>query len=302
VDTLYMTVITITTVGFNEVIDLSGNPGGRIFTMFIVISGVGIMGYIAVNSIGMFVEGELTKSFRRTRMNKVVNKYEGHAIVCGFGTIGAYIAAELHGAKRPYVIVEIDKELLEKALLMSPDQIVIEGDATDSETLIKAGIERAKGVFAVAGDDNQNLVVSLTAKQINPRVRVVAHCLDVKNEEKMKRAGADAVVSPRFIGSLRMTAEMVRPNAVSFLDMMLREKEKDLQIEEISLPDSFVGKALLNLDLKRYPETLILAIRAKDGWIYNPSRAYLVRSGDILVYISTPEGTIKLDEAIHSVK
>src|ERR1035437_8886123 len=229
-------------------------------------------------------------------MNKVVNKYEGHAIVCGFGTIGAYIAAELHGAKRPYVIVELDKELLEKALLMSPDQIVIEGDATDSETLIKAGIERAKGVFAVAGDDNQNLVVSLTAKQINPRVRVVAHCLDVKNEEKMKRAGADAVVSPRFIGSLRMTAEMVRPNAVSFLDMMLREKEKDLQIEEISLPDSFVGKTLLNLDLKRYPETLILAIRAKDGWIYNPSRAYLVRNGDILVYISTPEGTIKLDK------
>jgi voltage-gated potassium channel len=299
VDTLYMTVITVATIGFGEIIDLSGNPGGRLFTIFIAISGIGALTYFVTNLTGLVVEGELTESFRRRRMEKLVNNYAGHFIVCGLGAIGSYIAGELYGTGRPYVIVDADKEVVEKALQSLPDQIVLEGDATNNDTLLKAGIERAKGLFAVTGDDNQNLVISLTAKQVNPRVRVVARCTDIRNDEKVRRAGADAVVSPGFIGGLRMTEEMIRPTVVSFLDMMLRERDKSLQVEEISLPEAFVGKAISALDLKRHPQTLVLAVKTKDGWLYNPPRDYVIGVMDTLVYISTPEGKDELERFLH---
>ncbi|MFC2072543.1 potassium channel family protein [Chloroflexota bacterium] len=299
VDTLYMTVITITTIGFTEVIDLSGNSGGRAFTIFIAISGIGMLTYVATNLVGLVVEGELTESFRRRRMEKIVNNYRDHFIVCGFGVIGSYIADELHSTRRPCVIVDGDKAVVEKALQSLPDHIVLEGDATNSDTLIKAGIERARGLFAVTGNDNQNLVISLTAKQVNPRVRVVARCNEVRNDEKIRRAGADAVVSPGFIGGVRMTSEMIRPTVVSFLDMMLRERDKNLLVEEISLPEAFVGKAISALDLKRHPQTIILALKTKDGWLYNPPRDYVIQIADMLVYISTPEGKDELERFLH---
>ncbi len=302
VDTLYMTVITITTIGFSEVIDLSGNPGGRVFTILIAVSGIGILTYVFTNITAIVLEGQLTESFRRRKKEKMVNNYRDHFIVCGLGAIGAYIAAELYGTRRPYVIVEADKEVVEKALQSLPDQIVIEGDATNNDTLMKAGIERAKGLFAVTGDDNQNLVISLTTKQLNPRVRVVARCTDIKNDEKVRRAGADAVVSPGFIGGLRMTSEMMKPTVVSFLDMMLREKDKTLEVEEIFLPDAFVGKPISALDLRRHPHTLILAVKTEEGFIYNPPRDYVIRITDILVYISTPEGKDELERFLHGAQ
>ena len=296
VDTLYMTIITIATIGFGEIIDMSGNPGGRIFTIFLAIAGIGTLTYLFTNLTGLVVEGALTESFRRRKMENKANNYRDHYIVCGFGRVGNYIAEELHGTRRPYVIVEEDKEVVEEALQSLPDQIVLEGDATNNDILIKAGIERAKGLFAVTGDDNQNLVISLTARQLNHAVRVVARCTDIRNDEKIKRAGADAVVSPGFSGGLRMASEMLRPAVVSFLDMMLREQDQNLRVEEISLPDAFVGKALSALDLRRHPQTLVLAIKTKDGWIYNPPRDYVVGTMDTLVYISTPEGKAELEK------
>ena len=302
VDTLYMTVITITTIGFGEIIDLSGNPGGRLFTIFIAISGIGILTYVATSLIGLVVEGELTESFRRKGMEKMVNNYRDHYIVCGFGTTGSYITGELNSSKRRCVIVDIDKEVVAKALRSSSDQIVLEGDATNNDTLIKAGIERARGLFAVTEDDNRNLVISLTAKQLNPKVRVVARCTDIRNEEKIRRAGADAVVSSRFIGGLRMTSEMLRPTVVSFLDMTLQESDRRFQVEEIFLPEAFIGKAIAALDLRRHPQTLILAIKTKDGWLYNPPRDYVIQIADILVYISTPEGKEALERFLQAAQ
>lgn len=302
IDSLYMTVITIATIGFGEIIDLSGNPGGRLFTIFIAISGIGALTYFVTNLTGLVVEGALTESFRRRKMENRANNYRDHFIVCGFGVVGSYVAEELRGTRRPYVIVDEDKEAVAKALESLPDQIVLEGDATNNDILIKAGIERAKGLFAVTGDDNQNLVISLTAKQLNHKVRVVARCADIRNDEKIKRAGADAVVSPGFSGGLRMASEMLRPAVVSFLDMMLREQDQNLRVEEISLPDAFIGKALSALDLKRHPQTLVLAIKTKDGWIYNPPRDYPIAATDTLVYISTPEGKDELEKSLLSAQ
>jgi voltage-gated potassium channel len=297
-----MTFITIATIGYSEIIDLSANPAGRVFTIFIAITGISTLTYVFTNLTGLVVEGQITESFRRKRMEKTINNYKGHYIVCGLGAMGGYVADELYGTKRLHVIIDIDKRVVESALQTLPDRVVLEGDATNNDTLLKARIEKAKGLFAVTGDDNQNLVICLTAKQINPAVRIVARCNDIRNDEKIRRAGADAVVSPGLIGGLRMASEMIRPTVVSFLDMMLREKDKNLRVEGIPLPEGFVGRPLSALDLRRHPQTLILAVKTKDGWVYNPPRDYLIQIADALVYISTPEGKEELEKFLNSTE
>lgn len=288
-DCLYMTFITITTIGYGEIIDMSGNPAGRVFTIFIALSGISIATYILSNITAFMVEGELSKAFRRKRMKKMIMKLREHYIVCGLDGVGFHIVGELAGTKRPYVMVDIDKGEIERVLETFPDAVFIEGDATDSDTLSEAGIAEAKGLFAVTGDDNQNLVISLTAKQLNPNVRVVASCKDLKNIGKMKKAGADAVVSPTSIGGLRMASEMVRSTVVSFLDTMLRDKEKNLRIEEISVPSGFSAKPVLESGLGRHPNALLLAVRAESEWIYNPPDTYVVKPGDTLIFMTTPD-------------
>lgn len=289
VDCLYMTVITITTVGYGEVIDMSGNPDGRLFTIFIAISGISTATYIFTNLTAFMVEGELNKAFRRKKMEKMIKKMKGHYIVCGLDGVGNYIVDELTDTRRPCVMVDRDKVEIEKVLEIYRDAVFIEGDATDSDTLHSAGIAVAAGLFAVTGDDNQNLVISLTAKQLNARVKVVASCKDLKNTEKIRKAGADAVVSPTSIGGLRMASEMVRATVVSFLDTMLRDKEKNLRIEEIAAPQKFEGQSISSLNLSQYSHVLLLALRTENTWVYNPPDSYLIRHGDTLIFMATPE-------------
>jgi len=290
VDTLYMTIITISTIGFGEIIDLSGNTADRIFTIFIAISGVGVLLYFVTNLTALVVEGKLTESFRRRRMEKTAGNSRDHYIVCGLGSVGFYIVNELRATKRPYVIVDANKKNIERSLELLKDEVFIEGDATDSDTLLKAGIEKAKGLFAVTGDDNQNLVVSLTAKQLNPNLRVVAQCNEIKNSQKMRKAGADATVSTTSIGGLRMASEMVRPTVVSFLDTMLRDRERNLRVEELPVPGSFTGKSLSALNLKRHTHALLLAVKTREDWVYNPSENYVISPENTLVFMTTPEG------------
>ncbi len=299
-DSLYMTVITISTIGYGEVVNLSGNPGGRIFTIFIALSGIGILFYIVTNFTAFAVEGELKDSFWRRKMEKMANKIKDHYIVCGMGIVGVHIANELHATKRSYVIVDTDKSNFEKLPEELQGQAFIEGDGTDNDTLLKAGVEKAKGLFAVTGDDNQNLVICLSAKQLNPRVKVVAESNEIKNDQKMRKAGADSVVSPSLIGGLRMASEMIRPTVVSFLDRMLRDKEKNLRIEEVSVADSFVGQKISELNLRRYSSVLLLAIRAGDDLIYNPSDNYIIQHENTLIFMSTPEEREKLEDIFAS--
>lgn len=295
VDCLYMTVITIMTIGYGEIIDMSHNPAGRLFTIFVAVSGIGAATYILTNLTAFMVEGEMKEVFRRRRMEKMIKKLRGHYIVCGIGGVGLHIVSELYQTKRPHVAVDADKTKLEKLFEEFRDEIFVEGDATDNNTLLTAGIKEARGLFAVTGDDNQNLVLSLTAKQLNPGIRVVARCHDFKNREKMKAAGADAVVSPASIGGLRMASEMVRATVVSFLDTMLRDKEKNLRIEEVEVPGWFAGKAISAISLEEYPNTLLLAVKAEKDWLYNPRGDYLMEKGNVLIFMTTPRERDKLE-------
>jgi voltage-gated potassium channel len=196
------------------------------------------------------------------------------------------------------VVVDTDMKKIEKLLEAFPKPVFLEGDATESSTLVEAGIGQAKGLFAVTTDDNQNLVISLTAKQANPNVRVVARCQDLRNVGKIKKAGADAVVSPTYIGGLRMASEMVRPAVATFLDTMLRDKEKRLRIEEITLAASFGGKTVSTVNLQEYRNTLLMAVKTKGDLVYNPSRDYLIQAGDILILMTTPEERDALEKEL----
>jgi voltage-gated potassium channel len=288
-DCLYMTFITIATIGFSEVIDIAGNIGARVFTMIIAIAGIGVLAYLVTNVTAAIVGGELTKSFRRRRMEKLAGKSKEHYIVCGVGRAGLHIINELRETKRSHVIIDVNHDKVEKTLEAMPGEVFIEGDATDNDTLLKAGIDKASGIFAVTGDDNQDLVITLTARQLNPGVRVVAQCNDMKNMEKMRKAGADAVVSPGYISGMRLASEMVRPTVVNFLDQMLRGRDENLRVEELPVPPPLAGKALSTLDWRRYPRTLLLAVRKGADWIYNPSRQdYIIQPGDRLIVMTTP--------------
>lgn len=297
-DCLYMTVITISTIGFGEIINLAGNPAGRIFTIFIAFSGIGTLAYLLSNFTAFIVEVDLKEAFWRRKMEKRVSTFKNHYIVCGVEGVGFYIIEELDATKRLQVIVDVEKEKAEKILETFPNLAFIVGDATDDNTLLKAGIKDARGLFAVTGDDNHNLVISLTAKQLNSNVRVVARCSQLNHVEKLKRAGADAVVSPTFIGGLRMASEMVRPEVVSFLDVMLRDKEKSLRIEEVVVPSTFSGKPLSALNLKKNRALLLLAVKAKEEWIYNPPEDYTLSPQTTLIFLGTTEEKQKLEKML----
>ena len=298
IDCLYMTLTTITTIGFGEIVDLSGKPLGRVFTMLLALSGIGIITYTLSNLTAFIVEGSLNEAFLRRKMEKTIRKLSDHFIVCGIDGVGHYIINELYETKRSHVIVDTSRQNIEKFLHDYHEDFFIVGDATDNDTLLEAGVMKAKGVFAVTGDDNNNLVISITAKQLNPSVKVIACCYDLKNMDKIKKAGADAVISPTFIGGLRMASEMIRPAVVSFLDIMLRDKKKNLRIEEIPVPDSYSGQPLSVLNLQKYPDTLLLAVKIKNDWIFNPDRQYAFTPGTTLIIMTTPEDREEIQKAV----
>jgi voltage-gated potassium channel len=299
-DAFYMTLITISTIGYAEIVDLSNNPAGRVFTIFIALSGIGTLFYIITNVTAFAIEGKLTDSFRRQRMEKRASGSTNHYIVCGIGWVAFHVVNELRATKRPLVVVDLNRNQVEETLEDLQDIASIEGDATDNDTLLKAGIMRAKGLFAVTGDDNQNLVISLTAKQLNPEIRVIARCNEIRNTDKMKKAGADSVVSTTLIGGLRIASEMIRPTAVSFLDVMLRDREKNLRVEEIPVSESFVGKSLATLNLRKYRNVLLLAIKKEEEWVYNPLQDYLFNLGDTLVLLASPDERMELEKFLNS--
>lgn len=301
-DCLYMTIITISTIGFKEIIDLSGHTAGRIFTILIAFSGIGILTYILSNFTALVVEGELKETFKRKKMEKIIKSIKDHYIICGIGKVGHQVVNELHATKRPCIIVDINEKKVEEILETFPDQAFLKGDATDEKILLHAGIQKARGVFAATDDDNRNLVISLTAKHLNPNIRVVARCQEPRNIEKIKKAGADVVISPTLIGGLRMAAEMVRPTVTSFLDKMMRDKDRNLRVEEVSLTQRFVGKSISSLNLQKYSNTLLLAIKTKEDWIYNPTEDYIIKPENTLIVMTTPNERHELEKFLNSNK
>ena len=291
-DCLYMTAITVSTVGYGEVVDLSANPAARAFTIIFILLSLGTIAFAVTSITSFIVEGELKNILGRRRMEKEIAKLKDHYIVCGSDETAQTIIQELVLTQRPFVVVEPLQEKIDR--FSAPGNILfVHGDPTEDSVLVQAGIERAKGILLSLPSDEANLFVSISARSLNPGIRIVAKGMDVKSHKKMFKAGSDAVISPSFIGGMRMVSEMIRPAAVTFLDMMLRERDKILRVEEIRVKkgSSLVGKTLEEAGVERETLSLLVAIRkaGSNKYNFNPSKKTGIEEDDVLVLIATPE-------------
>lgn len=296
-DCFYMTFITIATIGYNEVVDVTRYEYGRLFTVFIGIAGIGVLGYVLSTVTAFIVESELNVTWRRKKMLKKIGQLKDHYIVCGVGLVGTNVAHDLEMTGRQSVIIDSDSKNIQRYLETHPRQLFLHGDATDNDVLLAAGVLNAKGVFAVAHDDSANLVISLSSKQLNPKLRVVARCHALKNAEKTRRAGADEVISPDFSGGLRIVSAMVRPNVMNFLDEMFRS-DSNLRMEEIIIPDSLANKPLSVL---YQGDCMVLAIQRFGVWQFNPPANYSLQGDDVLMVMTTPEGRARLEQLVQGI-
>jgi voltage-gated potassium channel len=298
-DAVYMTVITVGTVGYGETHDLGANPAGRAFTAAYIILSLGTIAFAVTSITAFVVEGELKRMLGRRRMDKDISRLEGHDIVCGADETAQTIIQELLATRRDFVVVDPDRAKLDK-LAATGRVLFVEGDPADDEVLKRAGIAKARGVLLSLPTDEANLFVTVTARQLNPQVRIVAKGIDVKSHEKMVRAGADYAVSPTFIGGMRMVSQMVRPAAVTFLDMMLRERDKAYRVDEVEIgPGSPLdGKRLDVSGVREKREALLVAVRREcgPGYVFNPPGDTVLREKDVLVFITTPESRLSIEK------
>jgi len=295
-DCLYMTFITIATIGYGEIVDLSHSPGGRVFTMAIGLVGIGVATYMISTLTAFILEGDMNEAIRRRRMQKQIQALRRHYIICGIGRVGTNVAHELATTGRPYVVIESNKEAIERYLEKYPDALWTHADSGEDSALIEAGIEHAAGVFAVTGDDSKNLVITLSAKLLNPQTRVVARCHEVNYMDKIRKVGADAIVSPDFTGGMRIASSMIRPQVVSFLDEMLRS-DNSLRVEEVHIPEGYAARTIAGLKLNRR-DFILLAVRAQKAWEFNPADDFEIGPGNTLVVMTTPEGRKSLERSL----
>jgi voltage-gated potassium channel len=296
-DCFYMTFITVATIGFGEIIDMSNNPMARGFTVALGILGAGNLSMLFSIVTVALLETDLNGNLQRKRMDKVIRSLKGHYLLCGFGRVGRNVAGELEATNRHFVAIDEEINRLLEYKERFPGLLYLHGDASDDEILLRANLEHARGVFAVTGDDSRNLMIVITAKQLKPEVRVVARCQEVRNIEKMRKAGADEIVSPNFTGGMRIASAMIRPHVVSFLDEMLKS-EKNLRVEEIPVPAAFIPKPLGDIRL-RSADYVLIAIRERNGqWHFNPDKEYLIKPGYVLIAMASPAGRMELEGAL----
>jgi voltage-gated potassium channel len=292
-DSLYMTIITLTTVGYREVHDLS--RGGIIFTIVLLVGGVGTVFYALTKGAQIILEFELNKVFRRRRLDKRIRELKGHYIVCGYGRMGKIIARELADEKASLVVVERrpgGSEEFEGVL-------VVKGDATRDEVLKEAGIERAKGLISVLPTDAENLFVVLSARGLNPRLLIVARAVEDGSEQKLLRAGATKVISPYHIGGLRMAHTILKPTVVDFLEFATKSGNLELQMEEVQIQEgsALIGMTLEECGIGRDLGVIIVAIKQATGDTrFNPTFRSRVSAGDTLIALGERSGLRAVEE------
>lgn len=296
-DALFMTVISLTTVGYQEVKTLT--TAGRIFTIFLLLSGAGVLVYSVSMLLSFMLEGELGSLMRRRKMEKQIGSLKDHYIICAGDEIGEYVIEEFIETEQPFVLVTSEKNLIDK---FRENTLYVEGNPTEDEFLIKAGIKNAKGLISVLNEDKDNLFVVLSARQINHGIRIVSQAVDKDSVTKIKKAGADEVISTNFIAAMRMASAMIRPAVVTFLDTMLRQTGEPLRVEEAIIAHSspLVNKTLRTSKIAEETGLMVVAIKdATNGsFVYNPKSDYVFHGDDTLIVIGNPKQVHKLNGLI----
>jgi voltage-gated potassium channel len=287
-DAIYMVVISLTGVGYSEIVDTSRSAVLRVFNIVVLIGGVSMMLYVLSLATAFFVEGNFGSLFRRRRMERRIAEFTGHFIVCGAGETGLLVLDELEKTGAAAVAVEHNLDRL-VSLKERPKLATVEGDATDLETLERAGLARATCVVAALPHEKDNLIITVLVRQKDPKIRIVARHVDAAMADRLRKAGADATVSPTAIGGMRLASEAVRPHVVSFLDLMLKEQGATFRIEEIRVPagSPWTGRDLLGLDLRGRWGLTALAVRdlPEGPFRYGPAPEETLRAGAVLVVL-----------------
>ncbi len=283
-EALYMTVITISTVGFSEIKPLS--VYGRVITLIVIATGVTIGGYTLGMLLRMFIEGELKKSYGRRKLEKQIAKLQNHFIVCGFGRIGRLICHDLKADNMDFVVIEKEQAAVEQIEKEGHPFLMM--DATSEEALLAAGIMKAKGLVTAVQSDANNVFITLTAKGIRPDIFIMSRTSDPKNEDKLKRAGATRVVCPYLIGGRRMAEMLKRPTVVDFIDVAMMGNKLGLVIEEalVGQKSNLIGKNLIESGLRKEYGVIIVAIKRPDeDMIFNPLPTETLRGSDVIVVL-----------------
>jgi voltage-gated potassium channel len=294
-DALYMTVITLTTVGFHEVHPVSA--GGRVFTMVLAMGGVFTAFYAGVEFIRAVVTGEVLTALGRQRMESRLEKLSGHFVVCGFGRMGRLVAEEFSSAGLPFVVVDRDAKVLEGFDI--PHGIPLVGDATADDVLRRAGVERARALVTAAASDADNLFITMSARLINERLVIVARAEGEGAEVKLRRAGASRVVSPYTIGGHRVAQAVLRPNAMDFIELATRTGHLELQIEEVEVraKSDLVGRSIKASPIRSELGIIIVAIKKPGGRMaFNPAPDTSLEAGDLLITLGHRQQLDRLEE------
>jgi voltage-gated potassium channel len=300
-DSLYMTVITVTTVGYGEIRQLS--RAGRIFTVFLIMASFGGMGYVVGSIAQTFIAGQIRMALGRRKLEKRVKRLKNHFILCGYGRIGSFIAKEFAVEKVSFIVIEKEPERIK--LIEEDGFLYVEGDATNDENLISAGIEKASCLIAATGSDADNLYITLSARSLNPTIFILSRAAEEGAEKKLLSAGANRVVSPYLMGAARIVNAVLRPNIVEFVDLVVERKHLELQLEEITVEDDarFKGKPLRESGIRREFGLIVVAIKKGSGaMIFNPSSETLIEKGDVLIALGEKKHLGMLEQLVQSAE
>ncbi|WP_439132596.1 potassium channel family protein [Polaribacter sp.] len=296
IDALYMTVITVTTVGFGEVHPFT--PEEKIFTIFLILTSITIFGYAVSAFSEYLVSGQFFEHFKHRRVEKQIAELQGHTIVCGYGRNGKQAIVKLQNYNKDFVVVEKNKDMI--TLLDEHGLLNIEGDATLDETLLNAGIKKASALIAALPSDANNLFIVLTASQLNKDCRIISRASNESSYSKLKIAGADNVIMPDKLGGNHMASLVTTPDVIEFVDRLTIEGETTANLEEIdvdTLPKKYLGKTILDLDLRRQTGCTVIGFRNPDkDYVINPEASTPLVQGAHLIVLGRPEQITKLRE------
>ena len=297
-DSLYMTVITLTTVGFGEVHPVSEQ--GRILTMTILVSGLGVVGYLIGTLTQIVVEGQLLRIMGRKKLERKIEKLKDHIIICGYGRVGRIICEEIYRSK-PTALVVIDSDSTVTAKIEEDGHLYLLGDATEERFLSRAGIRRAKGLATALDSEADNVYITLTAKGLNPNLYIIARAGRIGSEKKLLQAGANHVVSPHQIGGYRMAQALLRPSVTEFIDFATHDPNTGMGMEEIPVrPNSKLSDvALVDSGIRKNLDLIIVAIKKADGkMLFNPASHTTIQIGDTLIALGQRSSLIKLEQLL----
>ncbi len=302
IDSFYMTVISVSTVGFEVVKPLS--PAGKIFVSFLLIFSLGSFAFVGSTIVRFFLDGEFVKKLKTSRVSKRIEKLTDHVIICGYGRNGEQAALELTDHNHPFVIIEKRENVISR-IQEDPNLLYIQGDATNEEILRFAGIDRARALIATTPNDADNMFVVLTARSMNHHLTIVSRASEIGSDTKLKRAGATNVIMPERMGGQRMARLVTQPDVVEFMEYIMLQRNRDISIHEVhcrNMAPINVGKSIGDLSLGKVTGTTIIGLKNQKGkYVFNPGSDYILGIHDQLFVLGSPEQVKSLNSFLENI-